>query len=161
VVSNSILEEREHLALFVDIDLDIRDYLTCDLKLSDTALNDLFSDFDMNTNDFQSYDNSIQNISYLQIPLQNTLSTSMDLPPPYDVTLLSASVNTTLNTRHVPTVPSRLDGYLSTNTNNPMLEQQASQSVTVKYLSSPSPTHSMHSANFSEVNIIDDNNRVS
>ncbi|CAF4270904.1 unnamed protein product, partial [Rotaria magnacalcarata] len=58
---------------------DIKDYLTCDLKLSDTAFNDLFSEFDLNLNGFQYFDSSTNADAYYQ----HSAQVAGELPPPY------------------------------------------------------------------------------
>ena len=118
--------------------------MTCDLKLSDNALNDLFSDFDINPNDFQSFDSLANHIGYSQLP-------SVDLPPAYDTVLLSNDPNTTTTT-HIPTLQPRLDEYLSSNALKTLIEQHQAQQPMIKYPpSSPSPPITMHQTSYSEV----------
>jgi len=59
----------------------IQDYLTCDLKLPDTTLNDLFSEFDVNTNDFQCFDGSTNDVNYSQSTPDLSLAYNTTLHP--------------------------------------------------------------------------------
>lgn len=125
--------------------LDIRDYLTCDLKLSDTALNDLFSEFDLNPNDFQYFD-SVNNTNHFP---QQTLQAPIDLPPSYDTALLSSTPNNLPQDPHIqPTVPA-MDEYISLTTLKSLIEQHQAQQSIGKYTSSPPKPIQM---NYPEVN---------
>ena len=119
--------------------LDIRDYLTCDLKLSDVALNDLFSEFDLNPNDFPYFDPSTNTNIYPQQSIQ----TPSELPPPYDTVLHSTTPNSNIQ--------AEIDQYLSSNTLKSLIEQHQSQQTIVKYSTSPPPSVPIHQANYPEV----------
>lgn len=100
---------------------DIRDYLTSDFKLSDTALNDLFSEFDFKPDDFQCFDS---------LPNSNTYSQT-DLPPSYDTALL-ANVK--------PQQSPAMNEYMSSNALQSLIEQHhQNQPTIIKYSSSPPP----------------------
>lgn len=86
----------------------IQDYSTCELNLSDTDLNDLFSEFDVNTNDFHT---STNDINYPQ-SISN-LSLSYDTIYP---------ISTNNNTQNLELVSSEV---LSQNGNNSLIEQQS------------------------------------
>ena len=118
--------------------IDIKDYLTCDLKLSDTALNDFFSEFDINTSDFQYFDPLTNtNTTYLE----QTVQTPSELPPPsYDVALLSTSTNKMTQNSNVQTIQPVIDEYISSNALKSLIEQHQVQQSIVKYSSSPPPT---------------------
>ncbi|CAF2414532.1 unnamed protein product [Rotaria sp. Silwood2] len=109
---------------------DIRDYLTCDLKLSDTALNDLFSEFDLNPNDFQYFDSSTNTHVYPQQSAQ----VPVELPPSYDTALLSTSLT---NITQTPNVQPVIDDYLSSVALKSLIEQHQTQQAMVKYSTSP------------------------
>ena len=115
--------------------LDIKDYLTCDLKLSDTAFNDFFSEFDINTNDFQCFDPSTNTTTtYLQqAPIELP-------PPPYDATILSTSSEKITPNSNVQMMEAPLEEYMSTGTLQTLIEQHQVQQSAVKYSSSPSPS---------------------
>ncbi|CAF0788477.1 unnamed protein product [Adineta ricciae] len=128
---------------------DIKDYLTCDLKLSDTAFNDFFSEFDISTNDFQYFDPSTNTTTtYLQPP-------PIELPPPsYDATVLPTASDKITQNSNVQTREAPVEEYMSSGTLQTLIEQhQAHQSV-MKYSSSPpppsTPTSSMLSVGISE-----------
>ncbi len=114
--------------------IDIRDYLTCDLKLSDTALNDFFSEFDINPSDFPYFDPSANtNTTYLQ----QTVQAPFELPPPpYDAALLSTSTNEITNNTNIQPV---IDEYLPSDALDSLIEQHQVQQTIVKYSSSPPP----------------------
>jgi hypothetical protein len=103
------------------------------LKLSDTALNDFFSEFDINASDFQYFDPSINtNINYLQ----QTVQSPIELPPPYETALLATSTNIITQNTNVPVI----DEYISSNALKSLIEQHQAQQTIVKYSSSPPPT---------------------
>lgn len=119
--------------------LDIRDYLTYDLKLSDTAFNDLFSEFDLNPNDFQYLDTSANANTYSQHSALN----HNELPPPYDSTMLTtpitAPLNTITQTPNAQTMEPVIDDYISSVALKSLIEQHQAQQPIVKYSSSPPP----------------------
>lgn len=124
---------RKILRSFCDQIIDIRDYLTCDLKLSDTALNDLFSEFDLNPNDFPYFDPANSSNHFPQ----QTLQAPVDLPPSYDTALLSATPNNLPQDPNIqPTVPA-MDEYISLSTLKSLIEQHQAQQSLVKYASAP------------------------
>jgi hypothetical protein len=67
---------------------------TQDLNLSDTIFNDLFSEFDVNTNDFRCFNDSTNNINYSQ--------SISDLSLSYNNALNSTTTNN--NTQNLETV---------------------------------------------------------
>jgi hypothetical protein len=119
----------------MNVILDIRDYLTCDFKFSDTALNDLFYEFDVHPNEFQYYDPNTYP--------QQTIQTPVDLPPSYDTALLSTTQN--------PNIQPVINEYISSNTLNSLIEQHQAQQSIVKYSTSPPPVVSTHQINYPEV----------
>ena len=136
--------------------LDIHDYLTCDLKLSDTALNDLLSDFDINTQELQSYEPQLNHITYSHLPIENGLINTVELPPAYDTVLVSNNNNNMpSNIHHMGNLGPTFDSYIrSDGLNNSVMEQHQVQESMIKYSpSTPSPPLSMHSTNYSEVRI--------
>ena len=124
---------RRFLRSFFDQIIDIRDYLTCDLKLSDTALNDLFSEFDVNPNDFPYFDPATNTN---QFP-QQLLQAPVDLPPSYDTALLSATPNNLPQDPHIQSTVPAMDEYISLSTLKSLIEQHQAQQSLVKYASSP------------------------
>lgn len=85
---------------------DLREYLSSDLKLSDGSFSDLFSEFDLNPNDFQSLD-----VLATQTGFNQQQTTSTDLPPPAYETI---------------PLTNNFDHYLSTNDVKPFADQQHS-----------------------------------
>ncbi len=57
------------------------DYLTCDLKLSDTMFSDLFSEYDVNINDFQYFDDLTKEINSSESTTDFSTSDSTILHP--------------------------------------------------------------------------------
>ncbi|UJR23410.1 hypothetical protein I4U23_026417 [Adineta vaga] len=124
---------------------DIKDYLTCDLKLSDTAFNDIFSEFDINTCEFQYLDPPTNtHTTYLQ-------QASMELPPPpsYDATLLATSTNKMIQNTNIQTMQSTMDEYISSDFNT-LMDQHQVQQTNVKYASTPTPPLSSVPSNYPE-----------
>ncbi|CAF3301520.1 unnamed protein product [Rotaria socialis] len=109
---------------------DIKDYLTCDLKLSDTIFNDLFSEFDLNPNYIPYFDPSTNTDAYYQ----HSAQVSGELPPSYDSTLLSTNISQTAIVQPV------IENYLSSTTFKTLPEQDPAQQTIVKYCSSPPPS---------------------
>lgn len=106
------------------------------MKLSDTALNDLFSEFDLNPNDFQYLD-PVTNVNNYA---QQTLQTPVELPPSYDTALLSTTSNNLPQGSHIQSTIPPVDEYISINTLKSLLEQHQVQQSLVKYTASP-PEH--------------------
>lgn len=132
-INDFVLHPKSITKLSFTVILDLRDYLACDLKLSDTALNDLFSEFDLNPNDFQYLDpgNNVPNYA------QQTLQAPVDLPPSYDTALLSTTSNNLLQNPNMQSTGSVGDEYISLNTLKSLLEQHQAQQSLVKYAASP------------------------
>jgi len=108
----------------------------------------LFSEFDLNPNDFQYFDHSTNTITYPQQSLQAPL----DLPPSYDTALLSTTTTTDEMTPDptIQIISPVIDEYISSNTLKSLIEQhQAHQSI-VKYSSSPPPSVPTHQTIYSE-----------
>ncbi len=118
------------------------------MKLSDTALNDLFSEFELNPNDFQYFDPSTSTLTYPQQSLQSLV----DLPPSYDAALLSTTLNNLTQDPNIQSIPPVIDEYISSNTLKSLIEQHQAQQSIVKYSSSPPPPPvPSHQTNYSEV----------
>lgn len=122
-------QEQEQQTTAIDSNAvgDIREYLTSDLKLSDIALNDLFSEFDLNPNDFQYFDPSTNPNTYAHT----------DLPPSYDTALLTN--NKLQSTANIQTISPPINEYIASNTLQSLIEQHQNQQTIIKYSSSPSP----------------------
>ncbi|CAF0850328.1 unnamed protein product [Rotaria sp. Silwood1] len=122
---------------------DIRDYLTCDLKLSDTTFNDLFSEFDLNPNDFQYFDSSANANTYPQQSAQ----VPVELPPSYNEALFSTSVTNIAQTSNVQPI---IDDYLSSVALKSLIEPHQVQQTMVKYSNSPPLSVPTPQTNYSE-----------
>ncbi|CAF2873847.1 unnamed protein product [Rotaria sp. Silwood2] len=100
------------------------DYLTYDFKLSDSILNNILSDFDVNTNDIQCIDSSINDINYFH--------TSPDLPSSYKTTLNSEAIN-----NNVQSLQAEFDEVLSPDPFKLLIEQYQKQQTNNELLFSP------------------------
>lgn len=125
---------------------DIRDYLTCDLKLSDTAFNDLFSEFDLPSNDFEYFNTSTNTNVYSQQSTQ--VPVDLPPPPPYDAALFTTAVT---NIAQPQNSQPNIDDYLSTNALKSLLEHHQNPQPIVKNSFSPPPTVPTAQPNYTEV----------
>ncbi|CAF4026721.1 unnamed protein product [Rotaria sordida] len=91
------------------------DYLTCDFKLSDdNVLNDILSDFDINTNNIQCIDSLTNDINYFH--------TSSNLPSSYKTTLHSTAIN-----NNIQSLQAEFDEVLSPDAFKLVIEQHQQQ----------------------------------
>lgn len=103
----------------------IQDYLTSDFTESDSFLNDIFSDFDINTNDIHHFDSPVNSISYFQ--------SSQDLPSSCKVTMKSMATDT-----NVTKLELEFDDVLSPDAFKLFFEQdQSQQQATTESIFSP------------------------
>ncbi|CAF3325592.1 unnamed protein product [Rotaria socialis] len=86
----------------------------CDFSVSDNSVNDILTDFDVNTNDIQYFDVSINDVNYFH--------SSQDLSSSCKATLYSTAINT-----NVQSFQSGFDEVLSPDAFELLIEQQEKQ----------------------------------
>ncbi|CAF4164232.1 unnamed protein product [Rotaria socialis] len=86
----------------------------CDFSVSDNSVNDILTDFDVNTNDIQYFDVSINDVNYFH--------SSQDLSSSCKATLYSTAIST-----NVQSFQSGFDEVLSPDAFELLIEQQEKQ----------------------------------
>ncbi len=90
------------------------DYLTCDLNLSDTMFSDLLSEYDVNINDFQYFDDLTKEINSSQSTIDFSTSDNTILHPT-TASNGAQSLQPVFDEALPPTVSSFPSNYIPTN----------------------------------------------